>query len=141
MIDLIMAGDLAGFQKFLLVACGVVMASALLYFIDTLVQKRFQVCYEQELLNDLYDGVMRQSIVRFSEKDTSEHMSYIKSHASTIANNLACPILILIGYGLMGIVAICVMLYYSPLIALISVVCAIFSTIPPFFLIGNWVII
>lgn len=133
MIDLIITGNFAEFQKFLLMACGVVIASALLYFIDALTQKKFQVRYEEKLRNDLYDGVMRQSIVRFNEKDTSAHMSYIKSHASTIANNLACPIFILIGYGLMGIVVICVMLYYSPLIAVISLVCAVFSTVPPLF--------
>ncbi|MCH5279616.1 MAG: ABC transporter ATP-binding protein [Christensenellaceae bacterium] len=133
MIDFITVGNFTEFQKFLLMACGVVIASALLYFIDALAQKKFQVRYEEALRNDLFDGVMRQSIVRFNEKDTSAQMSYIKSHASTIANNLADPIFILIGYGLMGIVVLFIMLHYSPLIAFISIACAIFSTIPPLF--------
>ena len=133
MIDFITAGNFTEFHKFLLMACGVVIASALLYFIDALAQKRFQVRYEEALRNDLYDGVMRQSIVHFNEKDTSVQMSYIKSHASMIANNLAGPIFILIGYGLMGIVVLLIMLYYSPLIALISISCAFFLTIPPLF--------
>ncbi|MDE7326514.1 MAG: ABC transporter ATP-binding protein/permease [Lachnospiraceae bacterium] len=133
MVDLITAGNLSEFQEMLPMVGGVVIASALFYFIDALAQKRFQVCYEESLRNDLYDGVMRQSIVHFNEKDTSAQMSYIKSHAATIANNLASPIFILTGYGLMGIVILCIMLYYSPLITFISIACAIFSTIPPLF--------
>lgn len=133
MIDFITAGNFTEFQKFLLMACGVVIASALLYFIDALAQKRFQVRYEEALRNDLYDGVMSQSIVQFNEKDTSAQMSYIKSHASAIANNLAGPVFILIGYGLMGIVVLFIMMYYSPLIAVISIACALFSMIPPLF--------
>lgn len=133
MIDFITAGSFTEFQNFLFVASGVVIASALLYFIDALAQKRFQVRYEEALRNDLYDGVMRQSIVQFNEKDSSAQMSYIKSHASMIANNLAGPVFILIGYGLMGIVVLFIMLYYSPLIVFISIACAVFSTIPPLF--------
>ena len=133
MIDLITVSNFTEFQKFLHMACGVVITSALLYFIDALTQKRFQVRYEETLRNDLYDGVMCQSVVQFNGKDTSEQMNYIKSHAAAIANNLADPVFILIGYGLMGIVVLFIMLCYSPLIALMSVTCAIFSTIPPLF--------
>ncbi len=133
MVDLITAGNLAEFQELLPMVGSVVIASALFYFVEAFTQKRVQVRYEESLRNDLYDGVMRQSIVQFNEKDTSAQMSYIKSHASTIANNLTGPIFILIGYGLMGIVILCIMWYYSSLIAFISIVCAIFSTIPPLF--------
>lgn len=133
MVDLITAGNLAEFQELLPMVGSVVIASALFYFIEALIQRRFQVRYEESIRNDLYDGVMRQSIIQFNEKDTSAQMSYIKSHASTIANNLTGPVFILTGYGLMGIVILCIMWYYSPLIAFISIVFAILSTIPPLF--------
>ncbi|MDE7385366.1 MAG: ABC transporter ATP-binding protein/permease [Anaeroplasmataceae bacterium] len=133
MIDFITIGNFTEFQKSLLMASSVVIASILLYFIDALVQKRFQVRFEEELRNDLYDAVMQQSIVQFNEKDTSEQMSYIKNHSSTIASNLASPIFILVGYAVMGICVLFIMLYYSPLIALISIICAICSAIPPLF--------
>lgn len=42
MIDFITVGNFTEFQKFLLMACGVVIASALLYFIDALAQKNFK---------------------------------------------------------------------------------------------------
>lgn len=137
MIDLITKGDLVGFQKMLLVAGGVIIAAALLYFLNALSQKKFQVSFEETLRNDLYVGVMRQSHSRFNETDSSEQMSFIKSHASTIANNLTRPVFILISYGLMSMVVLAIMLHYSSLLTLIAIVCAVLSTIPPLFLIAS----
>lgn len=132
-IDLITAGNFAAFQRFLLIACVVVIASALLCLTDALTQKKFQARCEEALRNDFYDGVMRQSVVQFGGKDTSAQMSRIKSYASMIANNLTGPVLILIGYGVMAAVVLLTMLRYSPLIALISMACAVLSTVPPLF--------
>ena len=131
MIDSITSHNFTGFQKFLFAAGGVAIAAALLYFLDAFAQKRFQVRFEEALRNDLYDSVMGQSIVQFSGKDTSEQMSYIKSHAQAISGNLAGPIFVLIGYGMMGVAVLFIMLSRSPLIALIAVTCAVFSTILP----------
>lgn len=131
MIDLVTLGNMKEFQNMLGFAGCIVFASALLYFLNALTQKRFQVSFEEDLRNDLFVGIMRQSKIQFSEKDTSEQISFVKSHASTIANNLTQPIFILVSYGLMGLVVILIMLYYSPTLAVISVVCALFSAIQP----------
>ncbi len=133
MIDLITAGDLAGFQKTLFLAGGVVLATALLYFLNALTQKKFQVRFEENLRNDLFDGVMRQSHFRFNQKDTSEQMSFIQTHASTISRNLTQPVFFLISYGVMSIAVLGIMLYYSPLLTLVGIGCAGFSAIPPLF--------
>lgn len=93
MIDRITQGDLTGFYHQLFWAGGIVITAALLYFLNALTQKRFQVRFEEDIRNDLYDGIMRQDEVHFRERDTSEQMSFIKSHASTISNNLTKPVL------------------------------------------------
>lgn len=133
MIDLITAGDLTGFQKTLFLAGGVVFATALLYFLNALTQKKFQVRFEENLRNDLFDGVMRQSHFRFNQIDTSEQMNFIKTHASTISRNLTQPVFFLISYGVMSIAALGIMLQYSPLLTLVAIGCAVFSAIPPLF--------
>lgn len=133
MIDQITAGNLTGFQKSLLLAGSVVIASACLYFLNALTQKKFQVRFEESLRNDLYDGVLRQSYARFNEKDTSQQMSYIKSHAATIASNLTRPVFVLVSYGVMCVAVLGIMLYYSPLLSLLALLCAAFSVAPPLF--------
>lgn len=131
MIDLIIAGDLKAFQEKLILAGVIVAMTALAYFLNALIQKSFQVRFLESLRNDLFDGLMRQSHANFIQKDTAEQMSYVKSHASTIANNLTRPIFTLFSYGIMAIVVLGVMLYYSPVLALVSLICALLSIIPP----------
>ena len=127
MIDIIINGNMEGFYGELLWAGGIVAITALLYYFNALTQKRFQVRFEEGLRNDLYDGVMRQSFARFREKDTSEQMSIVRSHAATISNNLTRPIFVLISYGVMAAVVLGIMFYYSILLAVISLVCAVFT--------------
>lgn len=131
MIDLITDGNLAGFQGKLLWACSIVLATALAYLFNALLQKRFQVRFQEDLCNDLYEGVMRQSHVRFSEKDTSEQMSFVQNHSSTIANNLTQPVFILVSYGVTAIVVFGIMFYYSRLFAVVSILCALITMIIP----------
>lgn len=131
MIDNITRANLAGFQKMLLWGGCIVLSSALLYFLNALTQKKFQVRFEESLRNDLYTGIMHQRHALFGEKDTSEQMSFVKSHASTIANNFTQPVIILISYGLMGLVVLGIMLQNSPLLTGISLSCSLLSAIPP----------
>lgn len=133
MVDLIIMGDLNGFYEKLFLAGGLVVVTALACFLNALAQKRFQVRFEEDLRDDIYDGVMRQSHARFEEKDTAEQMSFVQSHASTISNNFTQPVFILISYGLMAVAVLAIMLYYSALLAALSVVCALLSTVPPLY--------
>lgn len=133
MIDIIINGNMEGFYGELLWAGGIVAITALLYYFNALTQKRFQVRFEEGLRNDLYDGVMRQSFARFREKDTSEQMSIVRSHAATISNNLTRPIFVLISYGVMAAVVLGIMFYYSILLAVLSLVCAVFSMLLPLY--------
>ncbi len=133
MIDRITQGDLTGFYHQLFWAGGIVITAALLYFLNALTQKRFQVRFEEDIRNDLYDGIMRQDEVHFRERDTSEQMSFIKSHASTISNNLTKPVFILIGYGVMALAVLGIMMYYNPWLALLSVICALPSIAAPLY--------
>lgn len=133
MIDLITEGNLAEFSEMLLWAGGIILAAALLYLLNALTQKRFLVRFEESLRNDLYDGIMRQSHVRFMEKDTSEQMSFVRTHASTIANNFTQPVFVLISYGVMAIVVMGIMFYYSPLLTAVAGICALLSMILPLY--------
>lgn len=133
MVDLIISGNTIEFKRMLPIMAIVVSVSALLYFFEAIVQKKFQVRLEESIRNDLYRNVMCLNLVKFCEKDTSEYMSYIKTYASTISNNLAVPIFALIGHGLMGVLVLCVMFYYNHVLAFVSVLCALFSIILPLF--------
>ena len=133
MIDRIIQGDLTGFYHQLFWAGGIVIAAALLYFLNARTQKRFQVRFEEDIRNDLYDGIMRQDESHFRERDTSEQMSFIKSHASTISNNLTKPVFVLISYGVMAIVVFGIMIYYNPWFALLAMICAIPSIAAPLY--------
>lgn len=133
MIDLITTGKIDEFKKMLILAGVIVVATALAYFCNALTQKKFKVRFEEVLRNDIYTGVIRQSQVHFSERDTAEQLSFVNEHASSISGNLVNPIFTLIGYGVMAIVVLGIMVYYSPLLAFISVVCAALSSFPPLY--------
>lgn len=131
MIDLVTAGDLAGFRQKLLWAGAIVIATALAYFLNALTQKKFMVRFEESLRNDIYDGVMRQSHVHFQEKDTAEQMNMVEARVSTIANNFTGPVFFLLSYGAMAVVVLWLLFRSSVLLGLVSIVCAIISMLPP----------
>lgn len=133
MIDLITSGKIEAFRKSLILAGVVVVITALVYFCNALAQKKFKVRFEEDLRNDIYSGIMRQSHVRFGEKDTAEQLSFVNEHASAISGNLVTPIFTLISYGVMAIVVLSILVYYSPLLAFVSIVCAALSASLPLY--------
>ena len=133
MIDLITAGKIEAFRKSLILAGVVVVVTALAYFCNALTQKKFKVRFEEDLRNNIYSGIMRQSHVCFGEKDTAEQLSYVNEHASAISGNLVTPVFTLISYGVMAIVVLSILVYYSPLLAFVSIVCAALSASLPLY--------
>ena len=133
MIDQIISGNMNGFYRFLLWTSLMVLASAGFFFLNSLTQKRFQVKFEENLRNDLFNSFIGRRHLYFEDKDTSEMMSYIKNHASTISNNFTTPIFTLISYGVMAIVIIGIMVYYNLVLALVSFICVLPSIIFPLY--------
>lgn len=131
MIDLIISGDMAGFGGSLWIAGAVAVSVAFCYFFNGMAEKCFSAKFSESLRGDLYDGIMRRSILRFEEHDTAEYMSFINSNANTLAQNLSRPVFYLISYGVSALVVLGIMFYYSPLLAAASLVCGALSMILP----------
>ncbi len=131
MIDLIVSGDMSGFLRFLWVASIAVLGIAMGYFLDGIAEKWFTTKFWESLRNDLYDAVMRRSVTRFAEKDTAVYMSYINGTVGTVVQNLTRPVFYLISYGVSALAVLGVMAWYSPLLAVLSVLCGGASMILP----------
>ncbi len=131
MIDLVVSGDLAGFLRFLWVAGVAVLGAALGYFLDGISEKWFTAKFWESLRNDLYDGIMKRSVPRFAEYDTAEYMSHVSSTAGTVVQNLTRPVFYLISLGVSALAVLGIMLWYSPLLAALSVLCGGLSMILP----------
>lgn len=131
MIDLIVSENITDFLRFLWVAGIVVLGISMGYFLDGTVEKWFTAKFWESLRNDLYDGIMKRSVTRFAEKDTAVYMSYIDSTAGTVVQNLTRPVFYLISYGVSALAVLGIMIWYSPLLALLSVLCGGLSMILP----------
>ncbi len=131
MIDLIVSGDLSGFLKLLWAAGVAVMGIAAGCFLDGISEKWFTARFWESLRNDLYDGVMRRPVARFAEKDTAVYLSYIDSTVGTVVQNLTRPVFFLISYGVSALAVLGIMIWYSPLLAALSVLCGGLSMILP----------
>lgn len=131
MIDLVISGDMGGFRGALWAAGAVVFSVALCYFFSGVARKCFEAKFTQALRDDLYDGIMGRSAVHFEEKDTAEYMSYVTSNAAALAGNLTSPVFHLICYGISALAVLGIMFYYSPLLAGVSILCALLSMVLP----------
>ncbi len=131
MIDLIVSGNIPGFLNLLWIAGAVVLGMASCYFLSGITQKCFAARFGESLRNDLYDGIMQRGSARFEEKDTAVYMSYINSSANTLVQNLTTPVFYLISYGVSALVVLGIMFWYSPLLALLSLVCGALSMVLP----------
>lgn len=98
---------------------------------DAVMSKRFQVKFEESLRNDIYDSVMRQNTCRFHGMDSTKLMTYVRTNATVIANNFCGTTLTILAVGIMGIVTLGIMGSYSPVLMMISLLCAAISAIPP----------
>lgn len=131
MIDLVVSGDLSGFLRFLWVAGIVVLGIALGYFLDGISEKWFTAVFWESLRNDLYDGIMKRSATRFVEEDTAVYMSYVNSTVGAVVQNLTRPVFYLVSYGVSALAVLGIMIWYSPLLAALSVLCGVLSMILP----------
>lgn len=131
MVDLIVSGDMQGFLNLLWAAGAMVTGMAFCYFLSGIAGKQFAARFEESLRNDLFEGIMRRSAFRFAEKDTAVYMSYITSSAGTLVQNLTQPVFYLISYGISALVVLGIMFRYSPLLAILSLVCGGISMVLP----------
>lgn len=131
MIDLVVSGNISGYLSYLWVAGIVVLGIAAGYFLDGIAEKWFTAEFWESLRNDLYDGIMKMSVTRFAQKDTAVYMSYMNT-VGTVVQNLTRPIFYLVSYGVSAIAVLGIMIWYSPLLAVLSVLCGGLSMILPF---------
>ncbi len=131
MIDLIVTADMAGFLRLLWISAAAVLGIALGYFLDGAAEKWFTSQVWESLRNDLYDAIMERSITRFAEKDTAEYISYISSAAGTVVQNLTRPVFYLVSYGVSAIAVLGIMIWYSPVLAMLSILCGALSMVLP----------
>ncbi len=131
LVDLAVSGNISDFLSFLWVAGIAVLGIATGYFLDGIAEKWFTSVFWESLRNDLYDGIMKRSVTRFAEKDTAVYMSYINSTAGAVVQNLTRPVFYLISYGVAALVVLGIMIRYSPLLAVLSLLCGGISMILP----------
>ena len=131
MIDLIISGNMRGFLGFLWIAGAIVMGMALCALISGISERFFNAAFAESLRNDLYDGIMQRSTVRFGEKDTAQYTSYVINNVNMLVQNLSKPTLYLISCGVTALVVLGIMIYYSPILAAASLICGLLSMLPP----------
>lgn len=111
MIDLIISGDMWGFIGFLWIAGAIVMGMALCALISGISERFFNAAFAESLRNDLYDGIMQRSTVRFGEKDTAQYTSYVINNVNMLVQNLSKPTLYLVSCGVTALVVLGIMIY------------------------------
>ncbi len=131
MIDLIIGGDMQGFVGFLWITGAIVMGMALCALISGISERFFNAAFGESLRNDLYDGIMQRSAVRFAEKDTAQYTSYITSNVNMLVQNLSKPTIYLVSSGVTALAVLGIMIYYSPILAAASLICGLLSMLPP----------
>ncbi len=131
MIDLIIGGDMQGFLGFLWIAGVIVMGMALCALVSGISERFFNAAFTESLRNDLYDGIMQRSTVRFGEKDTAQYISYVTSNVNMLVQNLSKSTLYLISSGATALAVLGIMIYYSPVLAAASLICGVLSMLPP----------
>ncbi len=131
MIDLIIGGDMQGFLGFLWIAGVIVMGMALCALISGIAERFFNAAFTESLRNDLYDGIMQRSTVRFGEKDTAQYTSYVTSNVNMLVQNLSKSTLYLVSNGATALAVLGIMIYYSPVLAAASLICGVLSMLPP----------
>lgn len=131
MIDSIAEGNMKGFLKTLWYVVLIALATGVVFYLRALMESRIKNRLMEDLRNDLYDGIMRKGLAGFQEKDTAEYISIINNDVNTVGSNYTSPIWALAGIGVSTVVSLFVMLFYSPLLAAVAVLCSCLSLFLP----------
>ena len=133
MIDSIVQSDMESFRKMLWYVALIVLGTGAAYYLRALTENKFKARFMEDLRNDLYDGIMRMGPAGFQERDTAEYISIINNDVDTLITNFSSPIWTLAGAGVSTVFSLIVMLVYSPLLAVATVLCSFFSFLVPMF--------
>lgn len=131
MIDFIVCGDMTGFLHMLWYTVLAVLGAALAYFLTSLTSSKFRAHLEEDLRNDLYDSIMDQGLAEFHRRDTGEYISMINNDVGTLGNNFSGLVFSMVGMGVATVTSLVVMTRYSPLLALVAVLCSAISFLVP----------
>lgn len=124
LIDYIIAGDTDSFLQILWYVAALVVITAGAHYLYAMVVNKYKAEYVEQLRNDLYGSIMRRDVSHFNEQDTAEYISIIENDVSTVAQNFTSPIWMLIGAGVSAVAALMIMIAYSPVLAVVAVVCS-----------------
>lgn len=131
LVDYIIAGDTDSFLRILWCVAALVVITAGAHYLYALAVNKYKSEFVEDLRNDLYGSIMRRDISHFTEQDTAEYISVIENDVSTVAQNFTSPIWMLLGAGVSAMAALLIMIFYSPVLAAVAVICSIASFYVP----------
>ncbi len=137
LFDYVIQGDFSSFLNILWPVLAVVLLSVSTYFLNAIALNKLKKRCTEDLRNDLFVSIMHRDITRFYEKDTAEYSSYILNDVNTVIQNSTSPIFSLVGAGFSAVVSVIVMVIYSPVLALVAVICSFLSFWGPILITKN----
>lgn len=117
-IDYATAGDLPGFKKVLLITFIYITIHAGIYYLYSLLSKKFLRNVMKNLRLKIFNGIFRRNYQTFYQVNSADYISVLTNDMKLIEENYIIPLFALTEYLVEFIVTLVLLLNLSPLITL-----------------------
>lgn len=115
-IDFATSGDMTGFKSILIESIAYLLFMGVIYFIYDLLSKIFIKNLFKMLRGKLFTGIFKRNYKDFTSLNTADYISVLTNDMKLIEENYVIPLLMVLQHGVMFIVTVFLLLYFSPLV-------------------------
>lgn len=119
------------FRQTILITILYLPATGILQWVYSYFSKKFVYRVIQDLRQEIFDGILNRDASTFRSTNTADYISAITNDIKILEDNYLVPLLDAIRYGFVFVATLIALVYTSPLITVVMIVCLLALIIIP----------
>lgn len=130
-MDIVMIGDMQAFINMLLLSVCYVLGLGIFLFLQSLFTKKIICKITYSLRNDMFQGILKQSMGDFTKQQTADYLSAIQNDVKMIEDNYLVPFFEILQYVVIFLGSLSVMIYFDVIVTICVVIAILCMLIIP----------
>lgn len=130
-MDIVMIGDMHAFINMLLLSVCYVLGLGIFLFLQSLFTKKIVCKITYTLRNDMFQGILKQSMGDFTKQQTADYLSAIQNDVKMIEDNYLVPFFEILQYVVIFLGSLSVMIYFDVIVTICVVIAILCMLIIP----------
>lgn len=130
-MDIVMIGDMHAFMYMMFMSVVYVVGLGIFLFLQSLFTKKIICKITYTLRNDMFQGILKQSMGDFTKQQTADYLSAIQNDVKMIEENYLIPFFEILQYVVIFLGSLIVMIYFDVIVTICVVIAILCMLIIP----------